>query len=274
MDSRTRLRVALFLAVGMTTTGLALLAYGSHLIAPGSGWDVFGGAELSSIDRRFAIRGEQTPPKNIVVVKIDDTTFSELGKRWPFTRKVHAQAIKNLKAAGAKVIAYDIQFSEPTEGQAGIAQDNTFMDENRAAGNLVFSTTEVNDKGEGKFLGGQQGLAYARARLGNGNFDTDPGGIIRRTPYQAQGLKSFAVATAERVTGKPVHPFSNDTRLIDFSGPAGTMPSISFSRVYLNKFPPGFFRGSDVHVGMMASAFADRSMAMGAKDVAGVSRLP
>ncbi len=223
MDSRTRLRVALFLAVGMTTTGLALLAYGSHLIAPGSGWDVFGGAELSSIDRRFAIRGEQKPPKNIVVVKIDDTTFSELGKRWPFTRKVHAQAIKNLKAAGAKVIAYDIQFSEPTEGQAGIAQDNAFMDENRAAGNLVFSTTEVNDKGEGKFLGGQQGLAYARARLGNGNFDTDPGGIIRRTPYQAQGLKSFAVATAERVTGKPVHPFSNDTRLIDFSGPAGTM---------------------------------------------------
>ena len=119
MDSRTRLRVALFLAVGMTTTGLALLAYGSHLIAPGSGWDVFGGAELSSIDRRFAIRGEQTPPKNIVVVKIDDTTFSELDKRWPFTRKVHAQAIKNLKAAGAKVIAYDIQFSEPTEGRKG-----------------------------------------------------------------------------------------------------------------------------------------------------------
>ena len=257
MDSRTRLRVALFLAVGMTTTGLALLAYGSHLIAPGSGWDVFGGAELSSIDRRFAIRGEQTPPKNIVVVKIDDTTFSELGKRWPFTRKVHAQAIKNLKAAGAKVIAYDIQFSEPTEGQAGIAQDNTFMDENRAAGNLVFSTTEVNDKGEGKFLGGQQGLAYARARLGNGNFDTDPGGIIRRTPFQAQGLKSFAVATVERVTGKPVHPFSNDTRLIDFSGPAGTMPSIPFSRVYLNKFPPGFFRNKIVVVGASAPSLQD-----------------
>ena len=257
MASRTRLRVALFLAVGMTTTGLALLAYGSHLIAPGSGWDVFGGAELSSIDRRFAIRGEQTPPKNIVVVKIDDTTFSDLGKRWPFTRKVHAQAIKNLKAAGAKVIAYDIQFSEATEGQEGIVQDNTFMDENRAAGNLVFSTTEVNDKGEGKFLGGQQGLAYARARLGNGNFDTDPGGIIRRTPYQAQGLKSFAVATVERVTGKPVHPFSNDTRLIDFSGPAGTMPSISFSRVYLNKFPPGYFRNKIVVVGASAPSLQD-----------------
>ena len=29
MAHRTRLRVALFLAVGMTTTGLALLAYGA-----------------------------------------------------------------------------------------------------------------------------------------------------------------------------------------------------------------------------------------------------
>jgi adenylate cyclase len=257
MESRTRLRVALFLAVGMTTTGLALLAYGSHLIAPGSGWDVFGGAELSSIDRRFAIRGQEKPPKNIVVVKIDDTTFSELGKRWPFTRTVHAQAIKNLKAAGAKVIAYDIQFSEPTEGQKGIIQDNTFMDENRAAGNLVFSTTEVNDKGEGKFLGGQEGLAYARARLGNGNFDTDPGGVIRRTPYQLQGLKSFAVATAERATGKPVHPFSNDTKLIDFAGPARTIQSIPFSRVYLNRFPRGYFRDKIVVVGASAPSLQD-----------------
>src|SRR5580765_1466759 len=257
MAHRARLRVALFLAVGMTTTGLALLAYGSHLIAPGSGWDVFGGAELSSIDRRFAIRGEQKPPKDIVVVKIDDTTFSDLDKRWPFTRKVHARAIKNLKAAGAKVIAYDIQFSEPTEGLQGAAQDNAFMDENRAAGNLVFSTTEVNDKGEGNFLGGQPGLTYARARLGNGNFDTDPGGIIRRTPYQLQGLKSFSVATAERATGKTVHPFSNDTKLIDFSGPAGTMQSIPFSRVYLNKFPPGFFRDKIVVVGASAPSLQD-----------------
>jgi len=257
MASRTRLRVALFLAVGMTTTGLALLAYGSHLIAPGSGWDVFGGAVLSSIDRRFAIRGEQKPPKDIVVVKIDDTTFSDLDKRWPFTRKVHARAIKNLKAAGAKVIAYDIQFSEPTEGLEGPAQDNAFMDENRAAGNLVFSTTEVNDKGEGNFLGGQRGLEYARARLGNGNFDTDPGGIIRRTPYQLQGLKSFSVATAERATGKTVHAFSNDTKLIDFAGPAGTIPSISFSDVYNGLFPAGFFRDKIVVVGASAPSLQD-----------------
>ena len=111
----------------MTTTGLALLAYGAHLIAPGSGWDLFGGAELGSIDRRFAIRGQNDPPKNIVIVKIDDTTFSELGQRWPFPRSSHARVIRNLKADGAKVIAYDIQFSEFTPKRRGILQDNAFM---------------------------------------------------------------------------------------------------------------------------------------------------
>ena len=257
MAHRTRLRIALFLAVGMTTTGLALLAYGAHLIAPGSGWDLFGGAELGSIDRRFAIRGQDTPPKNIVIVKIDDTTFSELGQRWPFPRSSHARVIRNLKADGAKVIAYDIQFSEFTPKRRGILEDNAFMDASHASGNLVFSTTEVNDRGAGKFLGGAQGLAYARAQLGNGNFDTDPGGVIRRTPFELQGLKSFSVATAERATGKTIRPFSGDRKLIDFAGPVGTIPAVSYSHVYNGTFPRGYFRNKIVVVGAWAPSLQD-----------------
>ena len=257
MAHRTRLRIALFLAVGMTTTGLALLAYGAHLIAPGSGWDLFGGAELGSIDRRFAIRGQDHPPKNIVIVKIDDTTFSELGQRWPFPRSSHARVIRNLKADGAKVIAYDIQFSEFTPKRKGILEDNAFMDASHAAGNLVFSTTEVNDRGAGKFLGGAQGLAYARAQLGNGNFDTDPGGVIRRTPFELQGLKSFSVATAERATGKTIRPFSGDRKLIDFAGPVGTIPAVPYSHVYNGTFPRGYFRNKIVVVGAWAPSLQD-----------------
>src|SRR4249920_1633984 len=144
-----------------------------------------------------------------------------------------------MTTTGLAVLAYDIQFSEFTPKRRGIIQDNAFMDASRAAGNLVFSTTEVNDKGAGKFLGGAQGLAYARAQLGNGNFDTDPGGVIRRAPFELQGLKSFSVAAAERATGKAVHPFSGDTKLIDFAGPVGTIPAVSFSHVYNGTFPRG-----------------------------------
>ena len=31
---------------------------------------------------------------------------------WPFDRTRHAQVIRNLTKAGAKVIAYDVQFTE------------------------------------------------------------------------------------------------------------------------------------------------------------------
>ena len=92
-----------------------------------------------------------------MIVKIDDTTFSELGQRWPFPRSSHARVIRNLKADGAKVIAYDIQFSEFTPKRKGILEDNAFMDASHAAGNLVFSTTEVNDRGAGKFSAAHRG---------------------------------------------------------------------------------------------------------------------
>ena len=61
--SGTRLRVALFLAVGLAMTGLGLLAYGTN---------VFRDLDLRSVDTRFTIRGNQGAPKDIVVVKIDD----------------------------------------------------------------------------------------------------------------------------------------------------------------------------------------------------------
>jgi adenylate cyclase len=251
------LRVALFLAVGLASTGLALVSYGVHLFAGGSGWDIFGGADLSSVDVRFSIRGNQAKPSNIVVVKVDDVTFDRLNERWPFRRSLHARLIKNLKADGAKVIAYDIQFSEPTPGQAGVIQDNAFMDSSRAAGNLVFSTTEVNAGSEPNFIGGQAGIDYARARVGNGNFDSDPGGVIRRVPFELDGLKSFSAVTVERFTGHKVPRFSGETKLNDYVGPAGTIPSISFSDVYRGKFPKGYFRGKIAVVGAWAPSLQD-----------------
>ena len=238
-------------------TGLALIGYGIHLFKPDSAWDIFGDTELRSIDVRFSVRGRHERPKNIVVVKIDDRTFSELDRRFPFPRSLYARVTRNLKKDGANVIAYDIQVSEPTRGRAGALQDNMFVFSNRAAGNVVFSTTEV-ENGVGNFLGaGQGGIRFQRVRLGNGNFDSDRGGVIRRLPFEIQGLKSFSVVTVERATGKTVSPFSVDKNLIDFVGPVETIPSISFSQVYKSKFPPGYFRGKIAVIGAWAPSLQD-----------------
>ena len=244
-SGRRRLRIALFLAVGLGATGLWLVAYGTS---------VFEDIDLDTVDARFTVRGEQSPPSDLAVVKIDDVTFDELNLQWPFPRSNHGQVISRLKADGAKVIAYDVQFSEPSPDAE---QDNALMDAARAAGNVVFATTEVGENGEPNFLGGAEGIEYARTSVGNGNFDDDPGGIIRRVPFELDQLKSFAVVAVERATGEPVEPFSVETRLVDYHGPVGTIPSVSFSRVLDGKFEPGFFKDKIVVVGPWAPSLQD-----------------
>jgi adenylate cyclase len=249
--SGARLRLALFLGVGLAATGLGLITYGTSL---------FRGLDLDTVDVRFSIRGEQDPPADLVVVRIDDVSFDELNERWPFRRTLHARLIRKLKSEGAKVIAYDVQFSEPSinpDGSIAYRQDNAFMDSARAAGNLVFSTTEVNENNEPNFLGGQEGVDYARARVGNGNYDGDPGGVIRRAQFELDGLETFAVAAAERVTGRQVSPFSGEEKLIDFKGPAGSVEAVSFSRVLSGRFPDGLFRDQIVIVGAWAPSLQD-----------------
>jgi adenylate cyclase len=244
-SGRRRLRVALFLAVGLGATGLWLIAYGMSF---------FEELDLDTVDARFSVRGEQSPPSDLAVVRIDDVTFDELNLQWPFPRSNHGRVISRLKADGAKVIAYDVQFSEPSPDAD---QDNAFMDAAREAGNVVFATTEVGENGEPNFLGGAEGIEYARTTVGNGNFDDDPGGIIRRVPYELDQLKSFSVVAAERATGKPVEPFSLEDRLVDYHGPVGTIPSVSFSRVLNRKFEPGLFKDKIVVVGPWAPSLQD-----------------
>ena len=242
---RWRLRVALFLAVGLGSTGLWLVAYGTG---------VFDDLDLDTVDWRFTIRGEQSAPPELAVVRIDDVTFDELNLQWPFPRSNHGRVISRLKAAGAKVIAYDVQFSEPSPDAE---EDNAFMDAARAAGNVVFATTEVGEQGEPNFLGGEEGITYARTRVGNGNFDDDPGGIIRRVPYELDQLETFSVVAAERATGRQVAPFSGETHLIDFHGPVGTIPALSYSRVLNGQFDPEVVRDKIVVVGPWAPSLQD-----------------
>jgi len=186
--SGTRLRVALFLAVGTAMTGLGLVAYGTN---------VFRDLDLQSVDARFSIRGNKGAPKDIVVVKVDDKTFSDLQKRWEDFRPEHADLIDRLKKDGAKVIVYDVQFTEPAAKEA---DDNKLITAVGNAGNVVLATTEVDKNGQTNVFGGNSTLKAIGARVGNGNFPPDPGGYDRRMRYEIAKLKTLAVARSAATT--------------------------------------------------------------------------
>jgi adenylate cyclase len=250
--SGTRLRVALFLGVGFAATGLALVAYGTNVLRS---------LELDSVDARFAIRGDQPRPEEVVVVAIDDETFSDfnsagLSGRYPFPRKRFARVIDNLSNDGAKVIAYDIQFTEQTNAD----DDNALINSVADAGNVVLATTEVDKRGHTNVFGGDDVVRQVGARVGNGNFPTDSGGVIRRVAYRVDRLKSFALVTAERASGDTITPgdfHDRATNYIDFVGPPGRVETHSFSDVYYRTFERGTFKGKIVIVGPSAPALQD-----------------
>jgi adenylate cyclase len=65
-------------------------------------------------DLRLIWRGARAPSPDIAVLAVDDRSLDIVG-RWPWPREVLARALENAYKNGAKVIAADVVWSEPTD---------------------------------------------------------------------------------------------------------------------------------------------------------------
>jgi serine/threonine-protein kinase len=213
------------------------------------------GLELESVDARFRIRGPITPPADIVLVQVDETTLSEMQQRWPFPRAVQADLIDRLAAAKPRAIAIDLQYTEPTTED----DDNALIEAIDSADGVVLATTTVDDQGATNVLGGDDVVSDIGARVGSALMPLDADGAIRRAAYQLEGLESFAVVTAEVATNRQVDPFDEDRTWIRYVGPPQTLPSYSYSQVLKGRFPPATFENKIVVVGTEALRLKDAS---------------
>jgi adenylate cyclase len=233
--------------VAVAAAALGTIAYATHLMRA---------LELQSVDARFSVRGAQERPEELVVVQVDDRTFTELGVQWPFPRSLHGRLIDQLRQAGAKVVAIDIQFTEPTVP----AQDNALIEAIEREGGVVLSTTEVDARGRSRIFGGEEVVRAIGARAANTVVHPDPGGTIRKMSYEVDGLTSFAVATAEASTGTPIDPDELEDgghAWIDLRGPPGTFRQLSYSQVLRGQVPDSVLRGKTVVVGASAPSLQD-----------------
>jgi adenylate cyclase len=202
--------------------------------------------EADAVDARFALRGAE-PRGDVVVVAVDAATFAEYERtQWPYPRRWHAEVIDRLAEAGAERIAYDVQFTEASR----LADDLALFDAAGRAGGVVFATTEVAPGGRTNVLGGDDNLARADARAGNAILPAGPGGVIRRMRRSEDGLMSFAWVAAG-VTAGP------EDAWIDFQGPPGTVPTVSFADVREGRLDPEAVRGRVVVVGATAPTLHD-----------------
>lgn len=214
-----------------------------------------GRLELDTVDARFRIRGPIAPPADVVLVEIDETTLSDLQVRWPFPRAQQAQLIDRLAAARPRVIAIDLQYTEPTTED----DDNALVEAIDRAGPVVLATTTVDDQGATNVLGGDDVVSDIGARVGSALLPLDQDGAFRRAAYQAEGLESFAVVATEMATNRQVDPFSEQRTWIRYAGPPRTLRSYSYSRVLRGLVPAAALRNKIVVVGTEALRLKDAS---------------
>jgi adenylate cyclase len=273
---RNRLRTGLFLIVGAAAVLLTLALYLAPRWNPvKSAFESTTVLEDKSIDARFKIRGEKKPPDDVVVVAIDDATFQDLQQRGPFRRGYHAKVINRLRQDGAKLIVFDVQFTEPQDTgnpNQDARDDNALLTACARAGNCVMSSTEFNSKGQSAVFGGPPGQKFAKTKVGNGNVLPDSDGVLRHMFYERQKANALGIAAYERLTKKQVEQsaLGGDSTFVDFIGPGGTFKRVSYSHLCagcgktshgapkdIPQAPPGFFKDKIAIVGPVAPTLQD-----------------
>ena len=96
---------------------------------------LFDGLEVKTIDWRFHWRGTEDTNSSIVVVVISDECIDQIGK-WPWSRGIHAQVVDRLSQAGARLIAFDVIFNDPSE--TDLNGDRQLVAACRRAKNVIF----------------------------------------------------------------------------------------------------------------------------------------
>ena len=210
--------------------------------------------EREALKARFDVRGTE-PVSGLLVVGIDAKTFTDLNTRWPFARSLHGQVVRRLHEAGARTIVYDVQFTEQTRPRQDLALYNALGD----AGGAILATSESDGHGHTRVLGGDENLRAIHSRAAASDLRNDTSGAIASFPRQVGGLESIAVRTAQRVTGHAPDPagFRDGRAWIDYRGPPGTIPTVSFSDVRDGHAPEDKVRGKIVVVGATAPTLRD-----------------
>jgi adenylate cyclase len=221
--------------------------------------------DLKGLDLLFLIRGPLPPPPEIVIVAIDEPSLAEISKQWPWPRSIHALLIEQLQKAGARVIGFDILFTERSHPDDDRALERAMQE----ARNVVLLSEQVTI---------DDPLYRHTIRLdpiepfkvvavaGLSSLQIYPDGTVRRARLGFPDLPSFALQVARLYmadqasqltkTQPPVgkkREWLDPSKevLLNYLGPPRTVKTVSYYQAleYDRMLPPGVFAGKIVLVG-------------------------
>lgn len=237
--SRRRRLILGALAVGLSS-GLVLIAFSR--IPAGTA------LELRTLDLLFLLRGPLAPPESVVIVGIDEESPPVQHLRWPWPRRYHARLLDTLRAAGAKVVAFDLLFDQPSTTADDLAFEHALV----RAGNVVLAADlafrETQQVQEAYALEPLPRLASAARALGMVPIPADPDQYLRSAKFTFLRRSAFALEVARLslpdgalqltaggdrllMGGKEVPVLRPGRMLINYLGPAQTVATVPFGEV-------------------------------------------
>lgn len=202
----------------------------------------------------WRLRGPIQPPEDVVILAIDEYSLSQGSlyrsspdrypflapiESWPWQRQTYATVINRLMAAGARAVAVDVLFLDPS--LYGPLDDAALGDALTQWGDRVVlaATYDVSATNWGEFTTLLSPTLNGVVHQGLINFQADSDGQYRRAPERViadlrhqhgftDTLPSFSSATLQ-AAGHPEVSWPSDQ--IFFYGPSGTIPTFSLVNV-------------------------------------------
>ncbi|MGE0285788.1 MAG: EAL domain-containing protein [Bradyrhizobium sp.] len=203
-------------------------------------------------DLRFAWQSRPATG-NVAVIAIDAPSIEQVGI-WPWRRRLHAQLLQRLDAAGINDVAFDVDFSTPSDG----ASDRDFIDALRGAGgSTVLPAFKQRGADGATYFNRPLPLFRNHAWTAVVNVAVEPDGLVRCYSFGQKLDAEFLPSMGAVLAG---HFDANSPKfLIDFSIRSNTIPQVSFIDVLrgdeatLNRL-----KGKKVIIGGTALELGDR----------------
>ena len=227
-----------------------------------TGWH--GSLRNALTDLRFAWE-TRAASGNVVVVAIDAPSIDQIGV-WPWPRSLHADLLHRLEAAGAQEVAFDIDFSTPSDP----ASDEAFLTALREVGGstILPSFKQPTPNGGAAHINRPLKPFSNQSWPAVVNVAVESDGLVRRYPIgeklgDAQMPSMAVVLAGQDANRRP--PF-----LIDFSIRATSIPIVSYIDVLRGDAATlDRLRDKKVIVGATALELGDRFSVPNSRIVAG-----
>src|SRR5579884_2890311 len=196
---------------------------------------------------------DRAPSGKLAIIEIDARSLAALNT-WPWSRRYHAELLDQLRAAGASMIAFDVDFSARSDAGG----DKQFGNALRMTQPVILPIFQqpASDASGSRMIKNHPAAEFGSAWVGNVNIIPGRDGVVRdflaATMVNGEIQPSMAVLLSENGS-------MGDKRFIpDWSIDLRRIPRFSFIDVLQGRVPQRLIAGKRFIIGATAIEMGDR----------------